>query len=191
MIKKSAVILSGGKNTRMNYKTKAFLEFRGNTFIERTLDAISDYEQKIISCNDVEKYKKFEDMALLVLDKFKEIGPIGGIYSSLKESEFQYSLVIASDMPFLNKEVLNYLGNYEFNNDALIPIVDGKIQPLCGIYKKDILSVIEKMINKKDYRLKNLLFNIDTKYININDKDNFSNINTVEEYEKLIRRDGE
>ena len=191
MIKKSAVILSGGKNTRMNYKTKAFLEFRGNTFIERTLDAISDYEQKIISCNDVEKYKKFEDMALLVLDKFKEIGPIGGIYSSLKESEFQYSLVIASDMPFLNKEVLNQLGNYAFNNDALIPIVDGKIQPLCGIYKKDILSVIEKMINKKDYRLKNLLFNIDTKYININDKDNFSNINTVEEYEKLIRRDGE
>lgn len=191
MIKKSAVILSGGKNTRMNYKTKAFLEFRGNTFIERTLDAISDYEQKIISCNDVEKYKEFEDMALLVLDKFKEIGPIGGIYSSLKESEFQYSLVIASDMPFLNKEVLNYLGNYEFNNDALIPIVDGKIQPLCGIYKKDILSVIEKMINKKDYRLKNLLFSIDTKYININDKDNFSNINTVEEYEKLIRRDGE
>ena len=191
MIKKSAVILSGGKNTRMNYKTKAFLEFRGNTFIERTLDAISDYEQKIISCNDVEKYKEFEDMALLVLDKFKEIGPIGGIYSSLKESEFQYSLVIASDMPFLNKEVLNHLGNYAFNNDALIPIVDGKIQPLCGIYKKDILSVIEKMINKKDYRLKNLLFNIDTKYININDKDNFSNINTVEEYEKLIRRDGE
>lgn len=191
MIKKSAVILSGGKNTRMNYKTKAFLEFRGNTFIERTLDAISDYEQKIISCNDVEKYKEFEDMALLVLDKFKEIGPIGGIYSSLKESEFQYSLVIASDMPFLNKEVLNYLGNYEFNNDALIPIVDGKIQPLCGIYKKDILSVIEKMINKKDYRLKNLLLNIDTKYINISDKDNFSNINTVEEYEKLIRRDGE
>ena len=191
MIKKSAVILSGGKNTRMNYKTKAFLEFRGNTFIERTLDAISDYEQKIISCNDVEKYKEFEDMALLVLDKFKEIGPIGGIYSSLKESEFQYSLVIASDMPFLNKEVLNYLGNYEFNNDALIPIVDGKIQPLCGIYKKDILSVIEKMINKKDYRLKNLLFSIDTKYINISDKDNFSNINTVEEYEKLIRRDGE
>lgn len=191
MIKKSAVILSGGKNTRMNYKTKAFLEFRGNTFIERTLDAISDYEQKIISCNDVEKYKEFEDMALLVLDKFKEIGPIGGIYSSLKESEFQYSLVIASDMPFLNKEVLNYLGNYEFYNDALIPIVDGKIQPLCGIYKKDILSVIEKMINKKDYRLKNLLLNIDTKYINISDKDNFSNINTVEEYEKLIRKDGE
>ena len=191
MIKKSAVILSGGKNTRMNYKTKAFLEFRGNTFIERTLDAISDYEQKIISCNDVEKYKEFKDRALLVLDKFKEIGPIGGIYSSLKESEFQYSLVIASDMPFLNKEVLNYLGNYEFNNDALIPIVDGKMQPLCGIYKKDILSVIEKMINKKDYRLKNLLLNIDTKYININDKDNFSNINTVEEYEKLIRKDGE
>lgn len=191
MIEKSAVILSGGKNTRMNYKTKAFLEYKGNTFIERTLDAISDYEEKIISCNDVEKYKEFKDKALIVLDQFKEIGPIGGIYSSLKESKFQYCLVIASDMPFLNKEVLNYLGNYDFHNDALIPVVDGRIQPLCGIYKKDILSTIEKMISEKDYRIKNLLCNIDTKYINIDDKYNFSNINTVEEYEKLIRRDGE
>lgn len=94
-------------------------------------------------------------------------------------------------MPFLNKEVLNYLGNYDFHNDALIPVVDGRIQPLCGIYKKDILSTIEKMISEKDYRIKNLLCNIDTKYINIDDKYNFSNINTVEEYEKLIRRDGE
>ena len=191
MIKKSAVILSGGKNTRMNYKTKAFLEYKGNTFIERTLDAISDYEEKIISCNDVEKYKEFKDKALIVLDHFKEIGPIGGIYSSLKESKFKYSLVIASDMPFLNKKVLNYLGEYEFDNDALIPVVDGRIQPLCGIYKKDILNIIEKMISQKDYRIKNLLCHIATKYINISEKDNFSNINTVEEYQELIRRDGE
>lgn len=191
MIKKSAVILSGGKNTRMNYKTKAFLEFKGNTFIERTLDVISDYEEKIISCNDIEKYKDFKDRASIVLDQFKEIGPIGGIYSSLKVSKFSYSLVIASDMPFLNKNVLNYLGEYDFDNDALIPVVDGRIQPLCGIYKKDILSTIEKMINEKDYRLKSLLSNIDTKYINISEKENFSNINTVEEYEELIRRDGE
>lgn len=191
MIKKSAVILSGGKNTRMNYKTKAFLEFKGNTFIERTLDAISDYEEKIISCNDVEKYKDFKDRASIILDDFKEIGPIGGIYSSLKESKFPYSLVIASDMPFLNKSVLNYLGEYNFDNDALIPVVDGHIQPLCGIYKKDILSIIEKMISEKDYRIKNLLHVIDAKYININEKDNFLNINTVEEYEELIRKDGE
>lgn len=191
MIRKSAVILSGGKNTRMNYKTKAFLEFEGSTFIDRTLNAISDYEEKIISCNDIEKYKDFEDIALIVLDDFKEIGPIGGIYSSLKVSRFSHSLIVAGDMPFLNKKLLNYLGEYNFEEDALIPVVNGRIQPLCGIYKKDILKTIEEMINNKNYKLKSLLEKINTKYIDMNEVDNFSNINTIEEYDKLIRRECE
>lgn len=191
MIKKSAVILSGGKNTRMNYKTKAFLEFEGSIFLDRTLDAISDYEEKIISCNNIEKYKDFKYRAVLVLDDFKEIGPIGGIYSSLKASRFSHSLIVAGDMPFLNKKLLNYLGEYSFEEDALIPVVNGRIQPLCGIYKKDILKSIEEMINNKNYKLKSLLNNINTKYIDINEVDNFFNINTVEEYNKLVRRECE
>lgn len=191
MIKRSAVILSGGKNTRMNYKTKAFLEFEGSIFLDRTLDAISDYEEKIISCNNIEKYKDFKYRAVLVLDDFKEIGPIGGIYSSLKASRFSHSLIVAGDMPFLNKKLLNYLGEYSFEEDALIPVVNGRIQPLCGIYKKDILKSIEEMINNKNYKLKSLLNNINTKYIDINEVDNFLNINTVEEYNKLVRRECE
>lgn len=191
MIKKSAVILSGGKNTRMNYKTKAFLEFEGIRFIERTLNALSDYEEKIISCNDIEKYREFKDRAILVLDDFKEIGPIGGIYSSLKKAKFSSVLIVAGDMPFLSRDILKYLGRYDFVEDALIPVVNGRIQPLCGLYKKSILGTIEEMIKKDNYRLKSLLENINTRYIDMNEEDNFSNINTVEEYNKLIRKESE
>ncbi len=191
MIKKSAVILSGGKNTRMNYKVKAFLEFEGSTFIDRIFNAISDYEEKIISCNDIKKYKEFRDRASIVIDNFKDIGPIGGIYSSLKASGFSHSLIVAGDMPFLNKELLNYLGKYNFEEDALIPVVNGRIQPLCGIYRKDILKTIEEMIDNNNYKLKSLLEKIDTRYIDMDEVDNFSNINTVEEYDKLIRRESE
>ncbi|GAA0070093.1 molybdenum cofactor guanylyltransferase [Clostridium sardiniense] len=191
MIRKSAVILSGGKNTRMNYKIKAFLEFEGSRFIERALNAISDYEEKIISCNDIEKYREFKDRSILVLDDFKDIGPIGGIYSSLKKARFSSVLIVAGDMPFLSRDILKCLGKYDFVEDALIPVVNGRIQPLCGIYKKSILGVIEEMIEKDNYRLKSLLENINTRYIDINEEDNFSNINTVEEYNKLIRKESE
>ena len=191
MIKKTAIILSGGKNSRMNYKTKAFLKFNGDTFIHRTLLAVADYEEKIISCNDFKAYKDFKNEALLVSDSFKEIGPIGGIYSALKKSSFSHALIVACDMPFLNKDILNYLGNYDFKEDALIPIVNGKIEPLCGIYKKSSVKIIENMIKDKDYKLMNLLKNLNTKYLDIKDNNNFLNINNPEEYSKLIKKEGE
>lgn len=188
MINRAVIILSGGKNTRMNGKTKAFLNIDGYRFIDNILLASSDYKEKIISCNDISKYLEFKDVKLVV-DKFKEIGPIGGIYSSLKETALDEALIVAGDMPFLNKEILNFLGNYKFNEDVLVPVTNGKVQPLCSIYKKRVLEAILKMIEEKDYKLKNLLNRLNVKYIDIENGENFSNINTVYEYEKILNKE--
>ncbi|MGG7159469.1 molybdenum cofactor guanylyltransferase [Clostridium baratii] len=188
MINRAVIILSGGKNTRMNGKTKAFLNIDGYRFIDNILLASSDYKEKIISCNDISKYLEFKDVKLVV-DKFKEIGPIGGIYSALKETTLDEALIVAGDMPFLNKEILNFLGNYKFNEDVLVPVTNGKVQPLCSIYKKRVLETILKMIEEKDYKLKNLLNRLNVKYIDIENGENFSNINTVYEYEKILNKE--
>ena len=123
------------------------------------------------------------------MDKFKEIGPIGGIYSSLKETTLDEALIVAGDMPFLNKDILNFLGNYKFNEDVLVPVTNGKVQPLCSIYKKRVLETILKMIEEKDYKLKNLLNRLNVKYIDIENGESFSNINTVYEYEKILNKE--
>lgn len=188
MINRAVIILSGGKNTRMNGKIKAFLNIDGYRFIDNILLASSDYKEKIISCNDISKYLEFKDVKLVV-DKFKEIGPIGGIYSALKETILDEALIVAGDMPFLNKEILNFLGNYKFNEDVLVPVTNGKVQPLCSIYKKRVLETILKMIEEKDYKLKNLLNRLNVKYIDIENGENFSNINTVYEYEKILNKE--
>lgn len=188
MINRAVIILSGGKNTRMNGKTKAFLSLDGYRFIDNILLASSDYKEKIISCNDISKYLEFKDVKLVV-DKFKEIGPIGGIYSALKETTLDEALIVAGDMPFLDKEILNFLGNYKFNEDVLVPVTNGKVQPLCSIYKKKVLETILKMIEEKDYKLKNLLNRLNVKYIDIENGENFSNINTVYEYEKILNKE--
>lgn len=188
MINRAVIILSGGKNTRMNGKIKAFLNIDGYRFIDNILLASSDYKEKIISCNDISKYLEFKDVKLVV-DKFKEIGPIGGIYSALKETTLDEALIVAGDMAFLNKEILNFLGNYKFNEDVLVPVTNGKVQPLCSIYKKRVLETILKMIEEKDYKLKNLLNRLNVKYIDIENGENFSNINTVYEYEKILNKE--
>ena len=186
-IRKTVVILSGGKNSRMNYETKAFLKINKKPFIEVILSKLNDYEEVLISCNNLNEYIYLEDKARLIKDKIFDIGPIGGIYSCLLEAKFDECLFIAVDMPFLNEKLLNYLGNFKFNEDALVPIVNNKIQPLCGIYKTKSIKIIKEMIDNKNYKLKYLLDKLDTKYLVINDEKSFSNINTVKEYEKLKR----
>jgi molybdopterin-guanine dinucleotide biosynthesis protein A len=65
------------------------------------------------------------------------------------------------------------------NIDAVVPrLPDGKIEPLIAVYTKNILSETKKAIENKDYKLVNLLSNINTKYFDITDTEQFKNIST-------------
>ena len=58
-LKASAVILSGGKNSRMNYNTKAFLSLDNERFIERIIKRLNLIDDIIISCNNLSSTKSF------------------------------------------------------------------------------------------------------------------------------------
>lgn len=186
-IKTSAVILSGGKNSRMNYNTKAFLSLNNERFIERIIRSLNSIDDIIISCNNPSLYQEFLDKCRLVEDEIKDIGPIGGIYSTLKSIKNDKAIVVAADMPFISEYVINSLINIDFKGDALIPVVCGKEQPLCGVYKKSALNKIKENIDNKNYKLKSLIKSLDVTYILINDERAMTNINTPFEYKEILK----
>ena len=51
-----ALVLAGGKSSRMNGKNKAFLKYKNMTFIENILDTLKDFNKIYISVDDKEKY---------------------------------------------------------------------------------------------------------------------------------------
>lgn len=187
-IKKSAVILSGGKNSRMGYETKAFLKLNDRKFIDLIIESLKDYDNIIVSCNKLEDYKYLKQVTLIE-DEIKDIGPMGGIYSCLKKCNYNKCLFVAADMPFINKNVIDTLTYCEFNEDALVPIVNGKIEPLVAVYDKKIVHIIEELIDNNDFKIRNLLKLINVKYIEINDNKAFININTKEEYENIKKEE--
>ena len=186
-VKTSAVILSGGKNSRMNYNTKAFLSLDNERFIERIIKRLNLIDDIIISCNNLSLYQEFLDICRLVEDEIKDIGPIGGIYSTLKSIKNDKALIIAADMPFISEYVINSLINIDFKGDALIPVVDGKEQPLCGVYRKSALDKIKENIDNKNYKLKSLIKSLDVTYILMNDERAMTNVNTPEEYREILK----
>ena len=179
----SIAILAGGESKRFG-EDKLRLEFKGKTFLDIIIEKISSLSDDYFvvgrilpsmkSCKDL-----FDVKASLV-----------GIYTALKCSKYDYTLVLAGDLPLLSPELLNYLiSNISKNIDIIVPIVRGYYEPLVAIYSKRVEDEIRNMIISEDLKVSNLYDKFNTLKINedklrIYDKElySFFNVNKREEY---------
>ena len=72
----------------------------------------------------------------------------------------------------------------------MVPSVNERLQPLCGIYSKNIIPKLEEAIKENNNKLQLLIKSFDLKVIEGDDKSkfierDFSNINTEKEYREL------
>ena len=108
----------------------------------------------------------------------------------LIHAENEYVFICASDMPFLKKELTAYLREFICSDyDCYVLTDEDHIQPLCAIYSKRVLPVIEELIAEGRYRLREIFNRVSTKYIPLSlscfSSKTVKNINTREEYEAL------
>ena len=194
-----ALILMGGKNSRMNGNVKGLLKIKNSTFLEKIQETLNDFSSIYLSIND--KFSKnqkqeFEKMGFkLIEDIYKEIGPLGGIYSSLLNCKEEYLFITACDMPFITKNSIEVLCNKVDKNTDGVVFYDknNKLYPLGAIYSKNVLPIIEEMIEKKYYKLSYLIEKGNFVKINIEKTDIplkvLSNINTLQEYDLFINNE--
>ena len=194
-----ALILMGGKNSRMNGNVKGLLKIKNSTFLEKIQETLNDFSSIYLSINDKfskEQKQNFENMGFKIIeDIYKEIGPLGGIYSSLLNCKEEYLFITACDMPFITKNSIEVLCNkVDKNTDGVVFYVkNNKLYPLGAIYSKNVLPIIEEMIEKKYYKLSYLIEKSNFVKINIEKTDIplkvLSNINTLQEYDLFINNE--
>lgn len=144
-------ILAGGQSSRMNYRNKAFLSYQEKTFVERLIEAGSDFEEVIIVANTKEAYENFN--LQVVSDVYPGKGPLSGIHAALRVAKTPTVLCVACDMPLTSREVLNGLAQISGDYDVLVPEYEGRLQPLCAIYSKKIKNKVEEQLKKDDFKL--------------------------------------
>lgn len=172
----------------MNGRKKLFLEYKGEPFYQRIANAMKPLQKIYLS---VEETKSYEKLSFPLLpDLMPSIGPMGGIYTSLKECREDAILIFPCDTPLVEERLAEaLLGEFAAAKRPVIAKTGGRLHPLAGIYPKTILSQLEKMIEAKDYRMMNLIRAMDHSEL---EGDGFSymlqNINTMEAYEKLINQ---
>ena len=189
----------GGKNSRMNGNVKGLLKIKNSTFLEKIQETLNDFSSIYLSINDKfskEQKQNFDNMGFKIIeDIYKEIGPLGGIYSSLLNCKEEYLFITACDMPFITKNSIEVLCNKVDKNTDGVVFYDknNKLYPLGAIYSKNVLPIIEEMIEKKYYKLSYLIEKSNFVKINIEKTDIplkvLSNINTLQEYDLFINNE--
>lgn len=187
----TAVILAGGQSKRMG-ENKALLNFQGKTFIQTLATKLEEVFPVLISCNQGEQYESYHYEK--AIDLYEEVGPIGGIYSSLRASKTPYIWVVPCDTPFVTEKLGEFLCSYiSTEYEALIPVMrNGQIVPTVGIYHKTALPVLIEMIENNQYKLMDLLKKLRVRYVSMEytafDDEMLENINHWEQYEAIIKK---
>jgi len=147
----NAFILAGGQSTRIG-RDKALLEFRGRPLIEHALDKLRalDFSPRIAGNRpDLAPY------APVVPDHYPGSGPLAGIEAALSASDADLNLFLPIDLPLLPIEFLRWMTARarETRAVATIPHLEGRPQPLCAVYHRDLLHHIQVALAKGDRKV--------------------------------------
>src|SRR5216683_372936 len=142
-------VLAGGKSSRMGMNTdKAFLDFGGQTLLDRALSVIGTLCDSVAIVGDPAKFAKHASSKYgsskcgsVVADIFSGCGPLAGIHAALVHSPAELNLMLAVDMPSVSTELLAFLfaAATDEDNDAIVtvPRTTNGLQPLCAVYRRD------------------------------------------------------
>lgn len=187
MLDISIGILAGGKSSRFG-ENKAFATYKEKTFIETIVSTCSLFSEILVSVDNKQKYKNIPYR--LVEDEIKDYGPLEGIHQILKYASNKYSFIVATDMPLIKKEIIETLrDNVADDIDCVVLRCNNNPEPLCSIYSKKCISIIDKMIEENLKRPRMLYERCNVKYIDIENigfnKIDIINVNTKEELKNL------
>ena len=105
----TGVILSGGKSLRMG-EDKAFIKIEGMPIVERILPVTWRVYFRKSSSLPIRKERYPSIRRVKVYDDLiPNLGALGGLYTAIARASFPYSFVVACDMPFLRRDVIEYL----------------------------------------------------------------------------------
>ncbi len=181
-------ILAGGKSSRMGPNTdKAFLDFHGQTLLERALAVMRTVCDRVAVVGDPAKLANY---GLVVGDVFAGCGPLAGIHAALVHSHADLNLMLAVDMPFVSRKLLAFLFVTAEASDAVItvPRTGRGFQPLCAVYRREFSTAAEQALRAGKYKVDAAFSGVPVRVIEENElaaagfsERDFFNVNTPQD----------
>jgi molybdopterin-guanine dinucleotide biosynthesis protein A len=145
-------IQAGGASQRLG-SDKALLPLAGRPLIEHLLMRIDDLVDDILVTTNRPQDYDFLGVRL-VSDPVPDLGALNGLHTALDAAREKSVLVLACDMPFVSRPLLEHLISLASQADVVVPHQEGNFEPLHAIYKKQVcLPAIEAALAAGEKRL--------------------------------------
>ena len=159
--------------------------------IEHVLDSVANLSQKQILITN-----KPADYAYLKLPMYGDIypdkGPLGGFHSALTHATTPYILVVACDMPWLNRPLLEHMISIRETADIIVPRWQKYPEPLHAIYSQHCLKPITANLEADILKLTAFFGKVTVNFLDQKtiaqfdpNGQSFKNVNTPEDLEQV------
>ena len=181
-------ILAGGKSSRMG-EDKGLKIFNGKYLVQIVIEQMQIVFNQVVIVSNNSDYQQFG--LEVIEDEVKNIGPAGGIYTALQHSKTDKNFIISCDMPFITAEAITFVLKSSEDVEITLPEMNGKLEPLFGVYSKKCLPKWKTLIDEDCIKLQNMVTNFNLKIMGVSAQVNFSekifrNLNTPNEFKNAL-----
>lgn len=174
-------------------QNKALMEIAGRPLIAQVIETLEAVLPKVcVVAKELEPYA-FLGRTMLA-DLVETQSPLSGIFTALKNTEAEKIFVSACDLPFLSPEVVSLIVSQSDQADITAPRFRGHYEPLCAVYSRSCLPMIEEAIEKGEYRIVDFWPRVRVRELNEDfwkvhgvSERTFVNLNRPEDWRNLLR----
>jgi molybdenum cofactor guanylyltransferase len=179
------LVLAGGRSTRMQ-RDKAGLEYAGRSQLERAIELITPLVERVfVSVRADQTGDPLRARFAQIVDSGEVSGPIAGILAAQSRHADVAWLVLACDLPLLDRETLRHLlrsRRPQKQATAYRSSRDGLPEPLCAVYEPSSREALRAHIGSGRDCPRKFLINADTALLDQPAPGALDNVNTPDEY---------
>ena len=191
----SGIVLAGGRSRRLG-RDKAVEPLGGEPLIRRVVDRLADVvDEIVVVVADVEQGERLPlpGSARVVVDAYPDCGSLGGIFTGLSAASAGWGLVVACDMPFLDRRLLRRILDRRGGHDAVVPVLDGRPEPTHAAYSKACLPPMERRLRARELKITGFFGEVRVRRVSEAEIDeidpdhlSFLNVNTPDDLERAL-----
>jgi molybdopterin-guanine dinucleotide biosynthesis protein A len=179
----TVAIQAGGASTRMG-TDKSFVLYRGRPMIEVVLEQLNGLSDETILITNRSHPYSYLDLPMFA-DLYADHGPLAGIFTALTAASHPHILIVACDMPLLNRPLLQYLLSLKETADIIVPRWGKYPEPLHAVYAKSCIPAVEQSLKAGKLKITGFYADVRVRFVDQEEIErfdpqgrSFTNINT-------------
>ncbi|OYY48317.1 MAG: molybdenum cofactor guanylyltransferase MobA [Methylophilales bacterium 28-44-11] len=184
----SAVILCGGRATRMGGIDKGLVSLHGKPLVQHVIERVQPQVSEIF-INANRELSVYQSFGFPVISDVQAdfIGPLAGFYIGMLQANHPYLFTVPCDVPYLPNNITSRLlqALTESSADIAVAKSDGHAHPVISLCKTSTLPSLKSSIELGMRKVSAWQQSLHYIEVNFDDIDAFTNLNTLDDLAQL------